>query len=99
MSGLLEFIDEVERLGQQLTHEFRGVDPRARYQVSHAAPGEPNARYWRGQLVYVVRRIEFFANLTEGIWWTCLHLNASGQTLRYIVAIQKVGSAELGCSP
>lgn len=89
-------IAEIDRLGGQLQQEFRSVDPKARYNVTHGAPGESNAQHWRGQLVYVAKRIDFYANLAEGSWWTCLHLNALGQALRYIVAIQKVGHADLG---
>lgn len=91
-----QIIGEVERLGQQLEHEFRSVDRRARRHVSHGAPGASNARHWHGQLVYVAKRIDFYANLADGSWWTCLHLTALGQVLRYIVAIQKVGHTDLG---
>ena len=51
---------------------------------------ELHAVITRNQLTYEAR------NLVDGSWWTCLNLSALGQTLRYIVAIQKVGGAELG---
>lgn len=91
-----DIVREIERFGQQLEQEFRSVDPKARHRVTHGAPGQSNAHYWRGQIVYVANRIDFYANLADGSWWTCLHLNALGQALRYIVAIQKVGHADLG---
>src|SRR6266545_2714076 len=36
------------------------------------------------------------SNLTDGAWWTRLHLTVLGQTMRYVVALQKVGNGVTG---
>ncbi len=42
------------------------------------------------------REVDFFANLTGGSWWSRLHLSVLGATLRYVVAVQKVGHGDTG---
>lgn len=89
-------ISELTRLAGDLEAEFRAVDPTARAILRQAAPGDDRAHYWRGQIVYTAQRVDFFADLHEGSWWTSLRLNARGQVLRYLAIIQKVGHGDLG---
>jgi prophage maintenance system killer protein len=89
-------VEELERLSAELEPEFHAVDPEARVTVNHAAPGMEKATYWRGQIVYAARHVDFFADLSEGSWWSSMHLNALGQSLRFLVIIQKVGHGDLG---
>lgn len=40
--------------------------------------------------------MDFYTNLLEGSWWTHFRLTVLGQTMRYVVAVQKVGRGETG---
>ncbi|HCT81838.1 MAG TPA: hypothetical protein DGT23_35720 [Micromonosporaceae bacterium] len=89
-------VDELRRLATELEPEFRAVDTNARTTVNHAAPGMEQAMYWRGQIVYTAKHVDFFADLHNGSWWTSMYVNALSQTLRFLVIIQKVGHGDLG---
>jgi Fic family protein len=86
----------VESLGEQLERTFAEIDPDARHRIYSAAPPDDRARWWFAQLVRAARQVDFFTNLTSGSWWTRLHLTVLGQTMRYVVAVQKVGHGETG---
>jgi Fic family protein len=73
-----------------------GVDVDAKATVASAAPPNPEARYWRRQVVRVARSVDFYANLRDGVWWTRLHVVALEQKLRYLVFLQKTGIGETG---
>jgi Fic family protein len=88
--------EHVQALAEELERTFREIDPQARYRVFQAAPPDPRAKYWFAQLVRAARQVDFYTNLTEGTWWTRLHLSVLGQTMRYVVAVQKVGHGETG---
>jgi Fic/DOC family len=88
--------EHVQALAEELERTFREIDPEARYRVFQAAPPDPRAKYWFAQLVRAARQVDFYTNLTEGTWWTRLHLSVLGQTMRYVVAVQKVGHGETG---
>jgi Fic family protein len=89
-------VPELERLSTELEPEFRAVDQQARVTVEYAAPGMEQAHYWRGQIVYTANHVDFFADLSEGSWWSSMHVNVLGQSLRFLVIIQKVGHGDLG---
>jgi Fic family protein len=86
----------IEALGDQLERTFAEVDPEARARVYSATPPDERAKYWFAQLVRAARQVDFYTNLTEGAWWTRLHLTVLGQTMRYVAAVQKVGQGETG---
>jgi Fic family protein len=86
----------IRSFGEQLEQTFAELDPDARHWVFAAAPPDAAATWWFAQLVRAARQVDFYTNLTEGSWWTRLHLKALGQTMRYVVAIQKVGQGETG---
>lgn len=89
-------VQELRRLKSEFEPDFRSVDGSARITVSWAKPGDGKAQYWRGQIVYTARRVDFFADLSGGSWWTVMHVAALKQTLRFLVAIQKVGRGDPG---
>lgn len=89
-------IDELARLASDLKLEFRAVDPLADSWEAHAAPGDPNASYWYRQIVFAANRVDFFADLHSGSWWTSLSIRALGHLLRYLVVVQKVGRGDVG---
>lgn len=64
--------------------------------VQKAAPPDPRARFWGRQVVQTARRVDFFANRHDGVWWHRLRVHALGQELRYLVFLQKVGRGETG---
>jgi Fic family protein len=86
----------LQALAEDLERTFREIDPEARQRVFTAAPPDPRAKYWFAQLVRAARQVDFYTNLAEGSWWTRLHLGVLGQTMRYVVAVQKVGHGETG---
>jgi hypothetical protein len=81
---------------QQLAASLREVDKTSMVAIFRAAPPDERARWWRRQLIQAARSIDFYANLSGGSWWTQLRLDALGERLRYLVAVQKVGHGETG---
>lgn len=81
---------------QELIGSLREVDPSSRVTVFNARPPEDRARWWRRQLIQAARAIDFYANLADGSWWIQLRLDALGERLRYLAAVQKVGHGETG---
>ena len=86
----------VESLGAELERTFAEVDRAARIRVYSAEPPDPRAKWWFAKLVRAARQVDFYTNLTDGAWWTRLHLSVLGQTMRYVAAVQKVGQGETG---
>jgi hypothetical protein len=89
-------VGHLTALGDQVREQFRTADELARARTEDAQPPDERARYWHVQLVRTAREVDFFTNLTSGSWWTRLHLTVFGATLRYVVAIQKVGHGDTG---
>lgn len=73
-----------------------GLDPDAHVLVTSAAPPDPQARWWRRQVVETANSVDFYANIHAGVWWTQLRLRALDTQLRYLVFLQKVGRGETG---
>ena len=90
---LIPFLRE---LGNGVKDAFREVDPDAYCTLASAAPPEQQATYWRRQIISAAREVDSYTNLAQGSWWVRLHLTVLGQTLRYLVAVQKVGHGETG---
>lgn len=86
----------VGELGNGIRDQFGAIDEQSRASVVDAKPGDDRARYWYAQLVRTAREVDFFSNLTLGSWWTRLHLNVLGSTMRYVVAVQRVGHGDTG---
>jgi len=89
-------VEELRRLRSEFEPDFRSVDNTARITVSSAKPGDKRAKWWHGQIVYTARRVDFFADLSDGSWWTVIHVTALNQVLRFLVVIQKVGRGDVG---
>lgn len=83
-------------LGSGVRDQFRDIDPQSRSSVVQATPPDPQARYWSAQIIRTAREVDFFANLGRGSWWTRLHLSVLGETLRFVVVVQRVGHGETG---
>jgi hypothetical protein len=81
---------------RELADSLREVDPDGRVTVFGAKPPEDRARWWRRQLIHAARAIDFYTNLADGSWWVQLRLDALGERLRYLAAVQKVGHGETG---
>jgi Fic family protein len=81
---------------QQLALSLREVDKTSMVAIFEASPPDERARWWRRQLIQAARSIDFYTNLSNGSWWTQLRLDALGERLRYLVAVQKVGHGETG---
>lgn len=89
--------DWLQQMARTLEARLRdGVDPQARAIVASAAPPDDRARYWRRQVIEAANSVDFFANIQNGVWWTRLHVEVFGQTLRYLAFLQKVGPGETG---
>lgn len=94
MHGRLgEYLRDVR---DQFEDAFQPVDSETIVRVNEASPPQEQARWWHAQLVRAANAVDFNSNLREGSWWTQLRLTVLGQTLRYVVAIQKVGRGEMG---
>jgi Fic family protein len=83
-------------LGAGVCDQFREADSQARSSIDHAAPPDERAKYWSAQIIRTAREVDFFTNLGKGSWWARLHLSVLGETLRFVVAIQRVGHGETG---
>jgi hypothetical protein len=86
----------ISELGRGVRDAFRDVDPEARYSVTSAAPPDDQAKYWWRQVLAAARQADFYVNRTNGYWWLRLHMTVFGQTLRYLIVVQKVGHGETG---
>lgn len=86
----------VEELGVGIRDQFREADPDAKSHVTQATPRDDEAKYWQIQIIRTAREAGFFTNLSEGSWWARLHLTVLGETLRFVVVIQRVGRGETG---
>ncbi len=83
-------------LGDGFRAQFATIDDQTRHGVANAKPPDEQSRYWRAQLVRTARKAGFFTNLSGGSWWSRLNLTVLGSTLRYVVAVQKVGQGDTG---
>lgn len=90
---VIAYLDE---LGTGVRDQFREADPQARSVIDHASPPDERAKFWSAQIIRTAREVDFFTNLGKGTWWTRLHLTVLDQTLRFVVAIQRVGHGETG---
>jgi hypothetical protein len=86
----------LNELGTGIRDQFRAADAQAQCYVSGAKPPDEKAKYWHKQLICTAREVDFFTNLSKGSWWARLHLVVFEQTLRFVVAIQRVGQGETG---
>ncbi|MFE9185954.1 Fic family protein [Micromonospora haikouensis] len=89
-------VDYLNGVRGQFLDAFRSVDPDADALVTHAAPPQDKAAYWRAQLIRTANAVDFYTNLREGSWWAQLRMTVLGQTMRHVVAVQKVGRGETG---
>ncbi|MGH3765084.1 MAG: Fic family protein [Pseudonocardiaceae bacterium] len=89
-------VAHLEELGTGIRDQFREADPQAQSSIYDAKPPDERARYWQKQIIRTAREVDFFTNLSKGSWWTRLQLAVLGQTLRFVVVIQRVGHGESG---
>ena len=87
---------KLKALDHELEQTFRPVDQSADVWVRRADVGTTEAGQFHGQLVKLARRHQFFANLTDGSWWSTLTLRLFEERLRLLVAVVRVGSGDTG---
>lgn len=92
----VRLVDYMGNVRDQFLEAFRPADPEADAMVTHGAPPQEKALYWRAQLIRTANAVDFYTNLREGSWWTQLRLTVLGQTMRHVVAVQRVGRGETG---
>jgi hypothetical protein len=90
---ITNYLDQQRR---ELHESLRAIDPGAWAAMGSAAPPDEKARWWRRQLIQTARAVDFYTNLGGGTWWTRLQLEALGDRLRFLAAIQKVGHGDSG---
>jgi hypothetical protein len=90
---ITNYLDEQRR---ELHESLRAIDPSAWAAIGSAAPPDEKARWWRRQLIQTARAVDFYTNLGGGTWWTRLQLEALGDRLRFLAAVQKVGHGDSG---
>ncbi|MDQ2875402.1 MAG: hypothetical protein M3Y33_11670 [Actinomycetota bacterium] len=81
---------------QELHDSLRSIDPEAWAAVGSATPPDERANWWRRQIIQTARIIDFYTNLGGGSWWSQLQLEALGERLRFLAAVQKVGHGDSG---
>ena len=81
---------------RELETLLREVDSLSRAVIFTASPPDERARWWRRQLIQAAKAADFYANLADGTWWVQLRLDALGERLRYLAAVQKTGHGETG---
>ena len=86
----------ITKVGGDISEQFSSIDEQARSSVTSAKPPAEQSYFWRAQLVRTAREVDFFTNISNGSWWTRLHLTALGSTVRYVAAVQKVGHGDTG---
>jgi hypothetical protein len=86
----------LEHQRRTLQDSLREVDSKSWATITCAQPPEERARWWRRQLIQAARSVDFYTNIADGSWWTSLQMEALGERLRFIAAVQKVGHGETG---
>jgi Fic family protein len=81
---------------QELHDSLRTLDPAAWAAVRSASPPDEKARWWRREIIQTARAVDFYTNLSDGTWWTRLQMEALGDRLRFLAAVQKVGHGDSG---
>jgi hypothetical protein len=81
---------------RELEASLHEVDSLSRAAIFSAAPPDERALWWRRQLIKAAQAADFYTNLADGTWWVQLRLDALGDRLRYLAAVQKVGYGETG---
>jgi prophage maintenance system killer protein len=81
---------------RELEASLHDVDSLSRAAIFSATPPEERALWWRRQLIKAAQAADFYTNLADGTWWVQLRLDALGDRLRYLAAVQKVGHGETG---
>jgi hypothetical protein len=95
--GVQSRIEEyLKSLATQISSEFRDVDPGADAWVNVGRPGQENAMHYQAQIVQLAKKHDFYANRTDGTWWTALRFRMRNETLTLLVPIIKVGYGESG---
>ena len=92
-AGMLGYLDGQAK---SLEDSLRLVDPAGRGRIAEARPPDERAGWWRRQIISAANSVDFSTNLAEGAWWVRLQLEALGERLRYLAAVQKVGHGETG---
>lgn len=93
IARITAYLEDQRTFMQESLREF---DPQAWANVAHAEPPDDRARWWRRQLIQAARSVDFYTNIAGGSWWTTLQMEALGERLRFIAAVQKVGHGETG---
>lgn len=88
--------EKLEAMRSELESTFKVADPGAAVWVRHADIGDAEATHYHGQIARLARRHQFFANLSEGTWWTTLTIRLLNQRLVLLATVAKVGSGETG---
>lgn len=88
--------EQLGDLAQALAREFTELDENAHAEVFSANPTDDHAHWWHAQIIKAARHADFFANLTDGTWWSSLRLTVAEQQFRYVTVVQKVGRGETG---
>jgi Fic family protein len=101
MASLAEQINDrvslkLAAISTELKSTFQPVDADTAAWTRSHQPGQPESTQWHGQLVKLARRHQFYANLSDGSWWTTLTLRLLNERLRLLVAVVKVGSGDTG---
>lgn len=86
----------LERMGQEIATRYQQLDPDAFYICMSATPPDLKSYWWRRQVIRTARSVDFYVNISQGVWWTHLRLFVQGQKLRYLAFLQKVGHGETG---
>lgn len=86
----------LKTLAVQIASDFREVDPRSDAWVNTGKPGQDNAMHYQAQIVQLAKRHDFYANRTQGTWWTALRFRLREETLTLLVPVIKVGYGESG---
>ncbi len=89
-------VNYLEQQRQELHESLRTIDSDAWAAVGSAAPPDEKARWWRRQIIQTARAIDFYTNLGDGTWWARLQMEALGDRLRFLAAVQKVGHGDSG---
>ncbi|MFF5264242.1 Fic family protein [Actinomadura viridis] len=94
--GIARIVAWLDQQRSELQDSFREVDPSAWASVSSAKPPEEKSGWWKRQIIYAAKAVDFYANLSGGAWWATLRVEALGERLRFLAAIQKVGHGDSG---
>ncbi|ROR65800.1 Fic family protein [Agrococcus jenensis] len=80
----------------ELQAVFAEIDPRADVWTDSQQPPSEKSKWWRAEIIRAAREVDFYSNMSDGVWWSKLTARVLERELHYVAVVQRVGHGETG---